>query len=157
MSDNDLDDDETTDPSESPVIRDLRKQVKTLKNENRELAARATAGEEATRKMAFLEAGVDLNDPKTGYFVKGYDGELTADAIKTAAVDAGFMETPEPSTQPEDDSPALGRILDATANGRTPPARRNIDDEIAQAERDGDHATARQLKHQKVSTKFFGT
>lgn len=46
------------------------------------------------RENAFIKAGVNMDDPKMGYFVKGYDGELTSEAIKEAAISAGFMAAP---------------------------------------------------------------
>lgn len=143
-------DDETPDddPNESSVIKELRAKVKAQEKQISELAEKATSGEVATRRMAFIEAGVDLADPKTGYFVKGYDGDFTTDAIKTAAVEAGFLQAEEPETQSDDSAP-LGRILDASANGRTPKAA-SLDDQIAEAERNGDFTTSRLLKNQKV-------
>lgn len=47
--------------------------------------------EQAERKLAFLEAGVNTADPKMAYFVKGYDGDLKPESIKAAAVEAGFL------------------------------------------------------------------
>jgi hypothetical protein len=32
-----------------------------------------------------VEAGVDLSSPVAEYFIKGYDGEISAEAIKSAA------------------------------------------------------------------------
>ena len=52
------------------------------------------------RENAFLKAGIPMEDPKMSYFVKGYDGDLDASAIRQAALDAGFIE----SQQQEPDS-----------------------------------------------------
>lgn len=57
----------------------------------------------AKRELAFLKAGLDPDDPKTSYFVKGYEGEDTPEAIRKAAVEAGFLA--EPSPEPVDDTP----------------------------------------------------
>ena len=60
-------------------------------------AARAgeTAAKEAAdakRSLAFMQAGVDPADKRLSYFAKAYDGEMTADAIRNAAVEAGFLQ-----------------------------------------------------------------
>lgn len=71
------------------------------RNWRRDLERRARDGDEAKKRVAelerreaFREAGLDLTKPAVGYFVKGYDGELTSEAIKAAAQEAGFLEAP---------------------------------------------------------------
>ena len=66
-------------------------------NWRRELEARASAGDEAVARVAELErrdvfrdAGLNPSDKMTGYFMKGYDGELSVDAIKAEAAEAGI-------------------------------------------------------------------
>ncbi len=72
-------------------------------NWRRDLEARAKAGDEAVAKMAenerrdaFRDAGLDPKDPNIQYFIKGYEGDLTEDAIKAEAARAGFGKAPEP-------------------------------------------------------------
>ena len=67
------------------------------KLENRATSAEARA-EVAEAKLAsyerqdtFRSAGIDLNDPRAKYFVKGYEGELDAEAIRIEAEAAGFI------------------------------------------------------------------
>jgi hypothetical protein len=43
------------------------------------------------REMAFVKAGIPMEDPRMGYFVKGYEGDLEPSSIKQAAIDAGFI------------------------------------------------------------------
>jgi len=59
--------------------------------------------QQASRELAFMKAGIDMEDPKAAYFVKGYDGDLTAEAVKAEAVRVGFLaEAPaEPAVTPE--------------------------------------------------------
>lgn len=52
------------------------------------------------RELAFIKAGVPMEDPKMGYFVKGYEGELDPAAIRQAAVEAGFMAAPSQAPDP---------------------------------------------------------
>lgn len=48
------------------------------------------------RENAFLRAGINPDDKALGYFYRGYEGEMSADAIRSAAVDAGFLSPPAP-------------------------------------------------------------
>lgn len=93
----------------------LRRQTAATK-----AAERAT--ETAKREAAFLRAGIDP-DSKEGiasYFVKGYEGDLTADAIKAAATTAGVLQpvalTPDQQaaqTQQQADLAAAARVAGA--------------------------------------------
>ena len=47
------------------------------------------------RELAFARAGIPMDDPKMGYFVKGYEGEMEADSIRAAAIEAGFISPPQ--------------------------------------------------------------
>lgn len=99
--------------------------------------AEAKAAETA-RVNAFLRAGIDPEDKKAGYFFRGYDGELTPEAIRAAALEAGFTEaapgapaaTPSPTADGTQAQPtpeqvkaaelaAQGRI-DAAGTGASP-------------------------------------
>ena len=71
-------------------------------NWRRELETRAKEAEEKAatlelelssiqRRDTFRSAGLDPDDPRVKYFVKGYEGELDADAIRQEAEAAGFL------------------------------------------------------------------
>ena len=62
----------------------LRDRMKQLEAENAELKAQADAASSAARELAFVKAGIDPELPISKYFLKAYDGELTADAIREA-------------------------------------------------------------------------
>ena len=115
MSDTGLEEPE----EEHPDIVLQRQQIKKLEKENKELAEKAAKADAAERRLAFAEAGIKLDDPKMSYFVKGYEGELTADAIKAAAVEAGFLEAPEEVPKAEVD--ATRRMAEASTNAGTSP------------------------------------
>lgn len=77
------------------------RQVTIPRKNIRELERQAKAGKDAAARLATLEreltfrtAGIDPTDARLKYFVKGYDGELSANAIKAAAVEAGFLADP---------------------------------------------------------------
>lgn len=69
-----------------------------------ELRAAADRGRKLERENAFLKAGIDTDDPRMRYFVEGYQGDLTKEAIVAEATTAGFITTPEPP-KPEQEPP----------------------------------------------------
>jgi hypothetical protein len=119
--DQDYDDDFDADdePAEEPQGRTVtisRKQIRRLEQK----AARADAAE---RELAFAKAGVDLADPKLSYFAKGYSGDLTPDAIKQEAINAGFLADPQPSNEEverDTELDAHDRLGNAAAGAGTP-------------------------------------
>lgn len=70
----------------------VRDRMKQLEAENAELRAQADAASSAARELAFVKAGIDPELPISKYFVKAYDGELTADAIREAGIEAGLLK-----------------------------------------------------------------
>ena len=102
MSDENLD--EQT-PDESSTIRQMREQLKEAERVKRE-------NEELRRNLAFSQAGIDTSDPRQAFFAKGYDGDMTPEAVKKAAIDLGFMS--DAPTQPTPD-PALEAEREAHA------------------------------------------
>ena len=66
-------------------------------NWRRDLEARASEGDEAKkelqqlkRKEVFRDAGLDPSNKMTEYFMKGYEGDLSVEAIQAEANDAGL-------------------------------------------------------------------
>jgi hypothetical protein len=91
MSDNYSDDlDSDIEEDSLPGLRRAANKSKKLESENQSLK----------RELAFAKAGLPLDDPKMRYFVKGYDGEMEAEAIRAAAVEAGFYQQPAQGEQP---------------------------------------------------------
>ena len=87
-------------------------------NWRRELETRAKEAEQKAadlelelssiqRRDTFRSAGLDPDDARVKYFVKGYEGELDAEAIRQEAMAAGFLG---------EDSPQIAQnsILDST-------------------------------------------
>ena len=81
-------------------------------NWRRDLESRAAAGDEAVaelaqlrRELSFRDAGVDPNSKQGQYFMRGYDGEMTVDAIRAEAAELGLTgesQTPPVQTAPVD-------------------------------------------------------
>lgn len=128
-------DDDTSEQEEqheNANIRQLREKAKRAD----ELAVQLA---ELQRKDAFRSAGIDPSDKRAAYFVKGYEGELDPEAIKAAALEAGFLNPP---TQQETSTPAQDpsdRIF-AAAAGATPPPTASYMEEMDAAERIKDPA-----------------
>lgn len=83
----DFDGDDQQPAEKNPLrqhLRELEKEVAELRREKAEAA-------EAKRELAFAKAGIPMETPMAKYFVKGYDGELTPDAIRQAAEEAGLV------------------------------------------------------------------
>ena len=108
-ADDDFDSDVDSGEGEAGDIKSLRRAANSKKKLEQELA-------EAKRLLAFARAGIDPDDPKMRYFVKGYDGELTAEAVREAAAEAGFL-APAPSSNAQQASVAAAqdRIVNASA------------------------------------------
>lgn len=115
MSDNYTNDDlDLEDDDAGTDIRSLRRAAsaaKKLKAENAKLQ----------REIAFAKAGLPLADPKMSYFIKGYDGELDAEAIREAAAQAGFISSQgeqanlEQQAQQQVSLEAQNRVMHASA------------------------------------------
>lgn len=90
MSDNYTDDEDfDLENEDGNDIRSLRRAANSAKRLKAEL-------NQLKREVAFAKAGLALNDPKMTYFVKGYEGELEPDAIREAALSAGFLTVEQP-------------------------------------------------------------
>ena len=86
------DDDQERSNSEWAALRQAKKAAKQAEQK----------AQAAQRELAFVKAGIDPDDPRMSYFARGYEGELSAQAIKEAAVQAGFLAapgTPDPQVQ----------------------------------------------------------
>lgn len=92
--------DEDDDFDEKPQRTDaewaeLRRAKKAKEKAERELA-------QLRRERAFAKAGIDPDDPRTAYFVKGYDGDITPEAIRAEAIQAGFIAEEGDDPNPAD-------------------------------------------------------
>lgn len=76
------------------------------------------------RELAFAKAGLPLDDPRMNYFIKGYEGELQAEAIRQAAMDSGFIQAQQQQQQADDGQSravmaAQNRVMQASAGAMT--------------------------------------
>lgn len=113
FEDYDSEDDETTETSPAQNWR------KKIEKENRDLRKQLAEAEEVKKELAFVKAGIDLTSPMAKYFVKGYDGELSPEAIRLAAEEAQLI-TPTP-TVPDSDKQAWQQTNRIAAGSETAP------------------------------------
>lgn len=99
--------------SKDPVRAHLRK----LEAENKALREAAAEAEAARRELNFVKAGVDPNDPKFKYFVKGYEGDLTPEAIREAAEEASLI--PGRNNERVAEQQSWNRVAQAAKAGQT--------------------------------------
>lgn len=97
----------------------VRAQLRNLEARNKELEAKLSEATEAQRKLAFVEAGVDISSPASRYFVKGYDGEMTADAIRQAAQETNLIGATQVKPEIQAEQNAWNRVSKAKSLGDT--------------------------------------
>lgn len=93
--------------------------LRQAERKNAELQSKIDALE---RAQAFQGAGIDTGDAKFRYFVEGYKGEMTAEAVKAEAIAVGLMEVEAPA-DPAAAAPELAtqeRIATAAQGGTQP-------------------------------------
>lgn len=112
MSDNyiedDLDASDVEDSQSQPDIKDLRRAANSKKKLEQELA-------DIRRELAFAKAGINPEDPKMKYFVRGYDGEMSAESVRAAALEAGFLASQEANPPADQSAAAQARVMQASA------------------------------------------
>ena len=112
--------------------RDLENRAKKAEDSQAEMAAKLASYE---RRDTFRSAGLDPDDSRVKYFVKGYDGDMDPEAIRQEAAAAGFIEDnpmpAQPSREPEwtDEMLAEARIQTA-GEGGDPVVPPDFDDRI---------------------------
>lgn len=80
----------TESDDDSPLVKRLRRELKTKsKPSTPEVDPERVSKLE--RENAFLKAKIDPEDPKAKWFVKGYDGDLSTEAIRKAALEAAVI------------------------------------------------------------------
>lgn len=100
-----------------------RKQEKAVK----EALAQVDA---VKRENAFIRAGIDPEAKGiAAYFVKGYDGEITTEAIQAAAIEAGVLQAAPPSPEQQqavEAQQAAQRVAALGQGGEQAPAVEDV-------------------------------
>lgn len=112
FNDDDLDELTEEQDDDSSTVKMLRAQLRKAKAEAKAGKEWTEKGQAALRKLALMEAGIDIAKPQGKLFAKAYDGELDTDAIKAAAIEYGVIEE---QSEAEEDGPALQRMSEVAA------------------------------------------
>ena len=87
---------------DSDTRNPVRARMKQLEKETADLRKQVAESEAAKRELAFVKAGIDPASPMSKYFVKAYDGELSPEAIREAAVEAQLISPPDSQPTPSE-------------------------------------------------------
>ena len=98
----------------------VRARMRELEDRNKALEAQAKEADAAKRELAFVKAGVDPDSAAAKYFVKGYDGEFTAEAIRAAAEEANLIPSQKKEVAAEQQ--AWNRVAQASRAGEASDA-----------------------------------
>lgn len=96
----------------------IRARMREMESELRTLREKAAEAEKLQRELAFSKAGIPMENPMAKYFVKGYDGEFTPEAIRKAAEEANLVQTNVPAVD-SNEQQAWSRVQKANASGDT--------------------------------------
>jgi hypothetical protein len=112
---NEFEDETVEEMPKDPVRARMRQLEKELKANQQALAE----AEAIKREFAFVKAGVPMDSPMAKYFVKGYDGEFTPEAIRAAAEEANLIAKQAQDSQAKAEADAWSRITKAQRAGET--------------------------------------
>jgi hypothetical protein len=122
-----------------------------LRREKKGRETAEQAAKDAQKELAFMRAGIDsATNPMADYFVKGYDGEMTAEAIKAKAIEVGLLAPPAPpAADPlKQESLAAGERIATGAQGGgsvTPTGIAALDEAYVQGGTDAMIQVAREM------------
>jgi len=125
MSAEDVDIEELED-DDPDLVKKLRAQIRAQGKRTKIAEEAAVERDQVRRELAFLRVGI----PETGpgkLFAKAYDGDLDADAIRTAAIEYGILESKEASA---DEKAAHERMESASAGAPPGDAAADIAREL---------------------------
>ncbi len=114
---------------QSVDIKALREAAERSKALEREVA-------DLRRDRAFRQAGIDPDEKKVSYFVKGYEGELDPNAIRTEAREAGFLPEPGPTSEQQEALDGQGRIEQVVSSSQ-PQGGQEYEAQLEQAFAEG--------------------
>lgn len=121
------DQDDSQDSGDLPGLRKQARRASALERENEALK----------RDLAFAKVpGLDTSDPKVGYFVKGYEGDTTPEAIHQAAVAAGFIQQAQQTQEVQQDLQQQ-QAIQQVIQGAPVPGATSVESRMEEAFRTG--------------------
>lgn len=104
-------------PDEKPYVRMKREDIQALEA----AAARAKDMDVVQRELMMTKAGIDTDTPMGKMFFKAYEGDLTKEAIATAAQEIGIIERQTQQQQIPSEEKDSTKERQTLNNGATPP------------------------------------
>ena len=92
--------------------------MKELESEVKALREKAAEAEKLQKELAFSKAGIPMDAPMAKYFIKGYEGEFTPEAIRKAAEEANLLQA-QAQAAPTQEQQAWARMQKASSAGQT--------------------------------------
>jgi hypothetical protein len=121
--DSDYTDDLEGDEDGSGLIANLRKQLKDANKRAKAAEDAAGANSAATRRVAFLDAGIP-DTPQTKFFREHYAGDLEPAAVKAAALEHGFIQAEDHTDEVRD----IAGMSEDVNGGQAVAALGNVDE-----------------------------
>lgn len=109
----------------------LRAHEKAQAQRIKELEAKLSGNEDAMRKLAFLENGVDVTSPVGKMFAQAYNGPITTEAILAAATELNLVTPKENPLAAE--IAGMDRMAGASKAGATGVVQADFNTRISNA------------------------
>jgi hypothetical protein len=116
MSEFESDFDDSDGEQDGQEPREENHNLKQLRKKGRDYDAVASERDTYKRELEFYKAGIP-DTPQTRYFRKGYDGDLSVEAIRAAAAEAGFIDSDD-SDELDEELDSLDRMSTASTGGQ---------------------------------------
>lgn len=114
-----VEDDDDQEPEGISLSRD---DLRALREKARAADEAQSRLAELERKVLFSEAGIDLSSKSAQYFAKGYEGEMSVDAIKAEAQEVGLFRKEQTRTQVPQEEMQMHRQMNSTTAGGDDPS-----------------------------------
>lgn len=138
---NDLDDND----SGEQRVNLTRAQIRTLERDAKQARKAQDELAQMRRELALSRAGVaDLTERQQRALLASIDGDVTADSVREAAVDLGFVQPP-PTAPAAEEQQAMERMSQASA-GATDPGSEDSIAKLHRAAEGGQEALLAQLQ-----------
>lgn len=128
-------DDDTTDDGDDEgqdqrYVRLPREQIRSMEKKSKAYEKAQQELESMRREITLSKLGADLTERQQKALFASIDGDITAESVREAAVDLGFVQPPA-NTPQGDEAAALTRMSQASAGAQDPGS----EDPVARLER----------------------
>lgn len=128
--DSDTDDNSDNENSNERYVQLTRQQIRAMERDAKSARGLQDEVAQMKRELAFAKAGTEFTERQQKALLATIDGDITADSLREAAVELGFVAAPVDSSQAEEQA-ALTRMSQASAGASDPGS----EDAVARLER----------------------